>query len=87
MSLFILTYLLSVLIYIRTNTYKSCTIKRTKKDPVLAIEDYHFNHIVEPHLWDKITETFGGKDASTKAFAEKNRWKTWMEKRFCFACN
>lgn len=56
--------------------------KRTKKDLWLAIEDYHFNHIVEPHLWDKITETFGGKDASTKAFAEKIAGKLGWKKDF-----
>ena len=42
-----------------------------KKELWLKLKNYHFNHIVPPNLWEKINETFGGTDASTKAFADK----------------
>jgi hypothetical protein len=43
----------------------------TKKELWLRIKGYHFEHIVPTNMWDKITEMFGGTDASTKAFADK----------------
>lgn len=43
----------------------------TKKELWLRIKGYHFEHIVPPNMWNKITEMFGGTDASTKAFADK----------------
>jgi hypothetical protein len=43
----------------------------TKKELWLRIKGYHFEHIVPPNMWNKITEMFGGVDASTKAFADK----------------
>lgn len=42
-----------------------------KKELWLKLKAYHFAHIVPPHLWNHITEAFGGADASTKAFASK----------------
>jgi hypothetical protein len=42
-----------------------------KKYLWLRLKDYYFNHIVRPHLWQKVTEAFGGEDAFTKAFAGK----------------
>ncbi len=42
-----------------------------KKELWLRLKNYHFNHIIPPNLWEKINETFGGTDASTKAFADK----------------
>jgi hypothetical protein len=38
-----------------------------KKDLWLRLKVYHFNHLVPPHLWIKVTAAFGGEDASTKA--------------------
>jgi hypothetical protein len=43
----------------------------TKKELWLRIKGYHFEHIVPTNMWDRITEMFGGTDASTKAFADK----------------
>jgi hypothetical protein len=42
-----------------------------KKELWLRIKNYHFDHIVPPNMWEKMTEMFGGTDASTKAFADK----------------
>ncbi len=42
-----------------------------KKQLWLRLHNYHFNELVPPKLWDKVTATFGGADASTKAFAHK----------------
>jgi len=42
-----------------------------KKDLWLRLKAYHFNHLVPPHLWIKVTAAFDRRDASTKAFAEK----------------
>ncbi len=42
-----------------------------KKDLWQAIKWYHFDHLVPPSFWDVVKETFGGYDASTKAFANK----------------
>ena len=53
-----------------------------KKNLWLALRAYHFNHIVETHLWDRITEKFGDTDASTKAFAEKLARKLGWTKAF-----
>lgn len=51
-----------------------------KKDLWIQLHNYHFNHLVPPTLLHKITEKFGGPDASTKAFADKiarkHEWKT-----------
>ena len=46
-----------------------------KKQLWLQLDSYHFDHIVPPNVWNKITELFGGEDASTKAFADKIKRK------------
>jgi hypothetical protein len=43
----------------------------SKKELWLRLHNYHFNELVPPNLWDKVTAKFGGADASTKAFAHK----------------
>ena len=42
-----------------------------KKELWLRLRHYQFADIVPTHLWDRVTETFGGGDASTRAFASK----------------
>jgi len=42
-----------------------------KKELWLNLKNYHFNHLVSPNIWDKVTGMFAGADASTKAFASK----------------
>lgn len=42
-----------------------------KKELWLKLKAYHFNHIVPPDMWSYINSLFSGKDASTKAFADK----------------
>jgi hypothetical protein len=37
-----------------------------------------------PHLWQKVTEAFGGEDASTKAFAGKIAPQAGLEYTVCF---
>ena len=50
-----------------------------KKELWLKLKGYHFDHIVAPGLWEHIAATFGGTDASVKAFAgkiaRKHAWK------------
>jgi hypothetical protein len=53
-----------------------------KRDLWLRLRAYHFDHIVAPHLWNRITEAFGGSDASTKAFADKIARKLHWNGRF-----
>ena len=53
-----------------------------KKDLWLRLKAYHFNHLVPPHLWIKVTAAFGGEDASTKAFADKIARKLQWKHRF-----
>ena len=51
-----------------------------KKELWLKIKHYHFNHIVPANMWEKINESFGGTDASTKAFADKiSRKHNWTK--------
>ena len=45
--------------------------KSKKADLWLRIRNYHFDHLVPPHLTDRVAAAFGGPDASTKAFASK----------------
>ncbi|MFY7839252.1 MAG: glycine-rich domain-containing protein [Lacibacter sp.] len=47
----------------------------TKLELWQNLEQYHFNDIVPPNAWNRITELFGGEDASTKAFADKIKRK------------
>lgn len=42
-----------------------------KKELWLRLRQYHFTDIVPTHMWDRVTEAFGGTDASTRAFAAK----------------
>ena len=53
-----------------------------KKDLWLRLKAYHFNHLVPPYLWIKVTAAFGGEDASTKAFADKIARKLQWKLRF-----
>jgi hypothetical protein len=53
-----------------------------KKDLWIQLHNYHFNHLVPPTLLHKITEKFGGPDASTKAFADKISRKHNWKKQF-----
>ncbi|MDB5194453.1 MAG: hypothetical protein JWN50_467 [Parcubacteria group bacterium] len=47
-----------------------------KKELWTKLRNYHFDHIVPSHLWDHVVQTFGGTDASTRAFADKIARKT-----------
>lgn len=42
-----------------------------KKELWLKIKAYHFEHVVPTHLWNHVTQVFGGAEATTKAFAVK----------------
>ena len=53
-----------------------------KKDLWLRLKAYHFDHLVPSHLWHRVAETFGGEDASTKAFAGKIARKLEWKHRF-----
>jgi hypothetical protein len=53
-----------------------------KKELWIELNNYHFNHLVPPNLWNQIAEKFGGKDASTKAFADKIARKHSWKKSF-----
>jgi hypothetical protein len=46
------------------------------------IHDYHFDHIVQPELRDKVVAMFGGADASTQAFASKLAAKLGWSRQF-----
>jgi hypothetical protein len=53
----------------------------TKKQLWTRLRNYHFDHLVETHLWDHIRAQFGGPDAFTKAFASKiSRKLGWSQK-------
>ena len=54
----------------------------SKKDLWLRIRDYHFDDLVPPHLVDHVAETFGGANASTRAFATKVSKKTGWDLDF-----
>jgi hypothetical protein len=47
------------------------THKKSKMELWDSLRDYHFTNLVPIHLTDRVAEMFGGKDASTKAFASK----------------
>jgi hypothetical protein len=53
-----------------------------KKDLWLRLRNYHFDHIVDPGLWENIKAKFGGADASEKAFAVKIAAKHGWKNRF-----
>lgn len=42
-----------------------------KKELWLRLKAYHFDNLVPAHLVDRVAATFGGADASTRAFASK----------------
>ena len=51
-----------------------------KKELWLRLRQYQFEDVVPTQLWDRVTEAFGGADASTRAFASKiarkHNWST-----------
>jgi hypothetical protein len=47
------------------------TDRKSKRDAWHSIANYHFANLVPIHLTDRVTQMFGGPDASTKAFASK----------------
>ena len=47
------------------------THQKSKKELWESLQDYHFANLVPTHLTDRVVEMFGGKDASSKAFASK----------------
>ncbi len=53
-----------------------------KKELWLRLKNYHFDNLVAPNLLEKITQAFGGVDASTKAFADKIARKHGGSKAF-----
>jgi len=55
-----------------------------KKELWLRIKNYNFNHIVTPNIWEKLHESFSGKDACTRAFADKISRKHSWTKNFSF---
>lgn len=48
-----------------------CPETTMKKELWLRLRQYQFADIVPTRLWDRVNETFGGGDASTRAFARK----------------
>lgn len=53
-----------------------------KKQLWVRLQTYHFDNLVPPHLWDYISESFGGPDAPTKAFAMKIARKLKWSNKF-----
>ncbi len=53
-----------------------------KRDLWDRIHSYHFDHIVQPELRDKVGAMFGGPDASTQAFASKLALKLGWSRKF-----
>lgn len=53
-----------------------------KRELWLRIRNYHFDHLATPNIWEKLHQTFGGLDASEKAFADKISRKHSWTKRF-----
>lgn len=53
-----------------------------KKDLWLRLRNYHFDHIVSPGIWDKLTARFGHDNPSMKAFAGKIARKYGWSSRF-----
>lgn len=54
----------------------------SKRDLWNRISNYHFEHIVQPELMDKVNAMFGGADASTQAFASKLALKQGWSRKF-----
>jgi hypothetical protein len=57
-----------------------------KKALWLKVKNYHFEHIVPPSLWEKITTTFSGDNPFTKAFADKIARKHHWNENFALQC-
>src|SRR5260370_17012772 len=60
------------------------THKKSKKELWESLQGYHFANLVPIHLTDRVVEMFGGKDASTKAFANKLSRKLGWTAEFAF---
>ena len=60
------------------------THKKSKQELWDSLRGYHFNNLVPIHLTDRVAEMFGGKDASTKAFAHKLSRKLGWTVEFAF---
>src|SRR6266481_9757036 len=58
--------------------------KKSKTELWESLQDYHFTNLVPIHLTDRVAEMFGGKDASTKAFASKLSRKLGWTAEFAF---
>jgi hypothetical protein len=58
------------------------TLAPAKKDLWLRLRQYHFEHLVPPHLSDHVAACFGGPDAATRAFASKLQKKLHWSSRF-----
>ena len=56
----------------------------TKKELWLRLHNYHFDHLVPAPLWDQLCATFGGPDASTRAFAHKVARKLGWSEQFAY---
>ncbi len=54
----------------------------SKKELWLRLRNYHFEHLVPPHLFDSIRAVFSGSDASTQAFADKLARKLSWDRGF-----
>ena len=53
-----------------------------KKELWQKLRAYHFDHLVPANIWQKVTASFGGPDAFSKAFAEKIARKHGWSKSF-----
>ena len=47
------------------------TKQDTKRELWLRLKHYHFDHLVPPHMLDRVRAAFSGHDAFTQAFADK----------------
>jgi hypothetical protein len=54
----------------------------SKKELWLRLRDYHFDHLVPPHLMDALRATFEGSDTYTQAFADKLARKLHWSRSF-----
>ena len=54
----------------------------TKKELWKNLANYHFENLVQKHLWDDITAKFQGQNPYTLAFADKLRRKFGWKKNF-----
>jgi hypothetical protein len=70
------------LFYNYYNIFKAYNSNMKKKALWLKIRNYHFEHIVPPDLWEKITARFGGSNPFTLAFADKIARKHYWKKAF-----